>query len=126
MLLGAVALSGCTKPDWIQQTLVTVDVTGVWVGRGGNATLTLEQQGPKVTGSVNALAGYLGRLSGKIEGSVTGDVLQFKQTSGTDPRIEGELSVSGDEMTGRWMVGNFRSTALFQRVSSSPRPASQP
>jgi hypothetical protein len=24
--------SSCAKPDWIQQTLVTVDVTGMWVG----------------------------------------------------------------------------------------------
>jgi len=27
--------SGCAKPDWIQQTLVTVDVTGTWVGSIG-------------------------------------------------------------------------------------------
>jgi hypothetical protein len=24
---------GCAKSDWIQQTLVTADVTGTWVGR---------------------------------------------------------------------------------------------
>jgi len=29
--------SGCAKPDWIQQTLVTVDVTGTWVREGGPA-----------------------------------------------------------------------------------------
>src|SRR5262249_17137357 len=118
--------SGCAKPDWIQQTLVTVDVTGTWVGRGGDATLILEQQGPKVTGSVDVRAGFLGRLSGAIEGSVTGEGFHFKQTSGTDPRVEGEMTVSGDEMIGHWAVGTFRSTAGFQRVSSSPRPASQP
>ena len=24
--------SGCARPDWIEQTLVTVDVTGTWRG----------------------------------------------------------------------------------------------
>jgi hypothetical protein len=27
--------SGCAKPDWIQSTLVTVDVTGTWLGVRG-------------------------------------------------------------------------------------------
>jgi hypothetical protein len=34
-LLIAAALvfaSGCTKTDWIDRTLVTVDVTGTWCG----------------------------------------------------------------------------------------------
>jgi hypothetical protein len=33
-LIAAVLLfsSGCTRPDWIEATLVTVDVTGVWQG----------------------------------------------------------------------------------------------
>jgi len=49
--------SGCAKPDWIQGTLVTVDVTGVWigsVGRGNTSNevrLQLEQQGAKVAHS---------------------------------------------------------------------------
>jgi hypothetical protein len=48
--------SGCAKPDWIQQTLVTVDVTGVWIGSMGKGSITsdvrleLQQQGSKVTG----------------------------------------------------------------------------
>ena len=29
--------SGCAKPDWIEQTLVTVDVTGRWQGSTGTA-----------------------------------------------------------------------------------------
>ncbi len=32
--------SGCAKPDWIQQTLVTVDVTGVWSGELRTRTLS--------------------------------------------------------------------------------------
>ena len=27
--------SGCAKPDWIDGTLVTVDVTGTWTGSVG-------------------------------------------------------------------------------------------
>ena len=41
--------SGCvTRPDWIERTLVTVDVTGVWHGiseaglGGGNVALWLD------------------------------------------------------------------------------------
>jgi hypothetical protein len=31
---------GCARPDWIQSTLVTVDVSGTWVGTltGGGAS----------------------------------------------------------------------------------------
>src|SRR5262252_7311213 len=58
MLVVALSVSGCAKPDWIQQTLVTVDVTGTWVGScagTGQYTIpliemTLEQRGPRVTG----------------------------------------------------------------------------
>jgi hypothetical protein len=28
-------VSGCAKPDWVEQTLVTVDVTGTWVRTEG-------------------------------------------------------------------------------------------
>ena len=28
-------IGGCAKPDWIERTLVTVDVTGTWHGFGG-------------------------------------------------------------------------------------------
>jgi hypothetical protein len=44
-LLATLALgSGCAKPDWIQQTLVTVDVTGTWRStEGGLLQLDLEQ-----------------------------------------------------------------------------------
>jgi len=34
--------SGCAKPDWIQQTLVTVDVTGTWLDTAGKLELNLE------------------------------------------------------------------------------------
>ncbi len=45
MLIAAVLLlsPGCVKqPDWIETTLVTVDVTGVWegTGPGGHQAMT--------------------------------------------------------------------------------------
>ena len=54
--------SGCAQGDWIDRTLVTVDVTGVWTGRTyiPHATsgliidvrLELQQEGPKVKGTI--------------------------------------------------------------------------
>ena len=94
----------CARPDWIQQTLVTADVTGTWQStEGGLLQLELKQQGSKVTGS--ALRRGLpqpmgGNVSGEIEGSVAGDVFRFKQTSGTLAGLEGEMTVNGDEMSG--------------------------
>ena len=94
--------SGCAKPDWIQQTLVTADVTGMWRDTDGTVELKLEQYGPKVTGAMlwrGLQQRY--RVSGAIEGTVAGDVFRFKQTSGTDTTANGEMTVSGDEMSGR-------------------------
>ena len=55
ILVAVLALgSGCAKPDWIDQTLMTVDVTGTWRDSGGTIDLTLEQQGSKVTGSMRS------------------------------------------------------------------------
>src|SRR5262245_13923474 len=48
--------SGCRSSDWIERTLVTVDVTGVWEGNIAYSTwsqevvLVLQQQGARVTG----------------------------------------------------------------------------
>ena len=96
--------SGCAqKGDWIEGTLVTVDVSGVWRGRtdpttsaGGlsmEAELTAEQRGPKVTG-VLVLRGE--RID--IEGTVRGDVFSF---AGPSRRMKAELTVRGDEMSGQ-------------------------
>ena len=30
LMVSLVVSVGCAKPDWIEQTLVTVDVTGTW------------------------------------------------------------------------------------------------
>ena len=128
LVAAALALvSGCAKPDWVQQTLVTVDVTGTWQRAGGNLELKLEQQGAKVTGSMvwrGQSSGPSGTISGAIEGTVAGDLFKFKQTSGTSVGVNGEATVSGDEMTGILNAPNFRGPLLLRRVDSS-RPSSQ-
>jgi len=120
LVAALVFASGCARPDRIDRTLVTVDVTGSWRGRGGNFELALEQHGAKVTGEMVWRGQPVGRLAGVIEGTVSGDVFQFKQTSGTDPRVEGELTVSGDEMTGKlqWF-GRSRDVLIgLQRIAA--------
>src|SRR5262245_17046120 len=126
-LVTTIALaSGCTKPDWIQQTLVTVDVTGTWQSAtGGLIKLMLKQEGAKVTESIDVLGSTSGaRASGSIEGAVAGDVFQFKQVSGGLAPFQGEFAVSGDEMSGTVMGGPAPARPVpvtLQRVSLSSR-----
>jgi len=122
--------SSCAKPDWIQQTLVTADVTGTWVGHGGNLELKLSQQGPKVTGSMvwrglfGTDAGTSGTSSGPVEGSVEGDVFLW-HTAGAIHVSDSQMTVSGDEMSGRVFIGAGSFLVTLRRADSS-RPASQP
>ena len=117
--------SGCVaRPEWIERTLVTVDVTGVWYGVGEQVGilvelyLQLEQRGPKVKGSVRGRgANY--EFEGPIDGSVTGDVFSFTQTNGPS---SGELTVGRDEMAGR-VRGAYRDVPIvIRRVSPVSRP----
>lgn len=134
LVVAALALhgSGCSRPDWIQETLVTVDVTGTWVrSEGGWLELKLEQRGPKVTGTMQLKGGYGGStISGDVEGRVAHDVLRFRQTSGPIVIPEAEMTVSGDEMTGRLpsaAVGlGDRVAVVLRRVDSSRPTMSRP
>jgi hypothetical protein len=95
LLLG----SGCAKSDWIDRTLVTVDVTGTWVGVEGVSTDTsfdLEQQGSTVKGVIRTTGTTQMTSAGPISGTVAGDVFRFRDTRGN---VVGELTVSGDEMS---------------------------
>jgi hypothetical protein len=94
---------GCAqRSDWVEGTLVTVDVTGVWKGRSasmggtsgvtGEFELTLTQRGPKVTGDARIRTLKVG-----IEGIVRGDVFSFSAPGG---RLRAEARVNGDEMSG--------------------------
>ena len=129
-ILAAVTMmcaSGCTThPDWIDRTLVTVDVTGTWHGWaivsnvGSNSPemwLVLKQEGPRATGSVRATAGHSGirPVNGPIEGTLAGDVLSFRLTDGS---LTGEMRVSEDTMTGQIADSPFggRYVVTLQRV----------
>jgi hypothetical protein len=96
----AIALA-CTRNDWIDRTLVTENVTGVWSGSIGESTgfrdvrLELQHEGAKVSGLIRFLPGS---TSAPIGGSVAGDVFTFKDARGS---YSGELTIAGDEMTGR-------------------------
>ena len=70
LLLAALACgSACARSDWIEQTLVTVDVTGTWQSTEGPLfELELEQQGPKVKGVVRIQGFEFGNsMSGPID-----------------------------------------------------------
>jgi hypothetical protein len=103
ILIGTTLLigSGCAKQDWIDRTLVTVDVTGTWGMVEGLSTSTsfeLEQRGSTVKGFIRAgTVATTATISGPIDGTVAGDVFRFRSPRGD---VEGELTVSGDEMTG--------------------------
>jgi hypothetical protein len=122
--------SGCARSDWIERTLVTVDVTGTWYGNVGGSGLSvrgvvfeLEQQGSTVKGFVRFTgAGGPHVTSGPIDGTVAGDVFRFKDQRGG---FEGEVTVSGDEMNGRASITGGREISL-RRVDSSSRPGSPP
>jgi len=143
MLIGATLAvgSGCARSDWIDRTLVTVDVTGTWrgieEGMGREMSFELEQRGSTVKGYIRASSSNLASIEGPIDGTVAGDMFSFRNTRGD---VVGELRVNGDEMTGTMsrsgtgmsgggvgMSGGAgaRPTSL-RRVDSSSRPGSPP
>jgi hypothetical protein len=97
--------SGCAqRSDWVESTLVTVDVTGRWTGQwfgsggGGDFAMTLRQTGPKATGDLERSgAADAHNWNGTIVGTVRGDTLSFGLLDG---RLQGEVIVAGDEMSG--------------------------
>src|SRR5882672_2471257 len=121
-----IVVSGCARPDWIQRTLVTVDVTGTWEGAAtrtgqGAFQLILEQQGSQVKGLLRNFRAACANVVGPIEGTVAGDVFSFKQTNGP---ITGELTVSGDEMSGGGSGCSGRIQLTLRRVNTSSSPTS--
>ena len=125
LLLGAAC---APRRDWIEATLVTVDVSGVWSGDGPNfpgsgvpIVLELTQEGSKVAGSMR-IGGYWGHYGGRVEGRVTGDLFQFSHLSHP---IKGEATVDGDEMKGQLVflsVGEFRLRRVDRSVPTRPQP----
>jgi hypothetical protein len=132
LLLG----SGCaSRPDWIEATLVTVDVTGAWHGTLVNdagyasfVNLTMDQHAARVVGTIRGspFAPSTGALNATLEGTIAGDVLRF---SGLD--FQGEARVDGDEMTGTFVTVDSRSKhggrLSLRRVDrAAPPPVSRP
>jgi hypothetical protein len=84
--------SGCAKTDWIDRTLVTVDVTGTWAGSAGGSSgggippdflFELEQQGSTVKGIMRIPAGGTSQSGSRISpgpmtGTVAGDVFRVQ------------------------------------------------
>jgi hypothetical protein len=116
---------GCARSDWIDRTLVTVDVTGIWeggvAGYGGSFRFDLAQQGSQVKGTVGGLGLGRARSGGRIEGTVAGDVFTFRMP---DTSFVGEMKVSEDEMTGQIAVpqSGARGTLVLRRVGSPTPP----
>jgi len=131
ILMAVLAIgSACTTPpDWIERTLVTVDVTGTWYGASPlqvgttypTLWLELRQVGPKAQGSTRAYLGLSPVLSGPIEGTIAGDVFTFRQTNGP---LTGELTVSGDKLKGE-ILQPRRLPIVLRRADSPARPDSR-
>ena len=133
MLLGILVmfLMGCAQKDWIDRTLVTENVTGAWTGSWGEGNsyrelrLDLRQEGTKVSGVATMLLGgnYGGGNTSRLEGSMAGDVFTFRMLRES---ASGELTVSGDVMSGQivWIYGNRRMS--LRRIDSSSRTESPP
>jgi hypothetical protein len=131
LMLNLVISVGCAKSDWIQSTLVTVDVTGTWRAATGDLELTLQQEGSRITGIMRRTGGSntVVTSEGQIRGAVAGDVVQWQQTGLGDPMgCQGEMTASGDEMTGKvtCAIGAQRSGVFhLRRIDSSPPPRSR-
>ena len=112
--------SACARSDWIERTLVTVDVSGSWYGTIKASTtqqvwLDLKQEGAKVSGSILFKPDQSTNSSGPIEGTISGDILRYKLVRGSSYV---ELTVSGDEMNG---VVAGRAISLQRSASALPR-----
>jgi hypothetical protein len=88
--------------------------------------LSLEQEGSQVKGRIRHVGPATACVSGAgpLEGNVAGDVFSFKQTNAS---ISGEMTVSGDEMSGRGAGPCGRFNLTLRRVNggsgqTSPKP----
>jgi len=91
LLIATTLETGCAKPDWIDRTLVTVDVTGTWSGYStgsgsysGELLFELEQRGSTVKGDMRLGRGNqaLGAGEASLTGSAAGDVFRFSTARG--------------------------------------------
>ena len=104
-----VGCAGCARqPDWIESTLVTVDVSGEWAGstlagsNPGTIEMTLQQAGQKVTGEAQYSGWNAAQFpNGPVSGMVSGDVLRLVTLDG---RRRFFFRADGDTMQGYVLV----------------------
>jgi len=128
LLLGIslVLLVACARQDWIDRTLVTENVTGVWSGSmegspfSPRVELELRQQGAKVTGvmKVPPTGTYSFGSAVPIDGNVAGDVFTFRDQRGIYSR---ELTVGGDDMAGQILGQYGKRRASLPRETTGPQ-----
>jgi hypothetical protein len=92
--------SGCASSQGALEA-PTIDVTGQWIGTNGSRylSLTLKQVGARVEG--DQVVGGAAAASGVLTGEVSANRLNYVTRSG----YGGDLTVSGEEMTGRSISG---------------------
>ena len=103
LLLVAVLATGCATGSAVPPGVL--DVTGVWQGTWnggaigvGRVDLTLEQRETRVTGKLSITGVQaISATDGPVEGRVSGSTFSFAQPDGV---VQGEMMVTGDEMTG--------------------------
>jgi hypothetical protein len=119
--------SGCARGDWIERTLLTVNVTGVWYGELRTAvqrmelSIDLRQEGPAVEGSLlgkGFVPVLLRDVPGRVEGTVRGQAFEVRRTDGP---LRAEMTVTGDEMTGRADTGFGPGEVFLRRVHPPDR-----
>jgi hypothetical protein len=102
------ALSGCATTVSTTRQAPAVDVSGVWSGTwhggggGGDMSFSLKQTGAEVSGAV-VIPGWA-QNSGPLVGTVAGNVFSYRTTATTPGG--GELTVTGDQMSGVGVHGN--------------------
>lgn len=115
--------------------LFAADVTGVWkfdfesqIGHQ-NYTLTLKQEGAKVTGKANSEVSERKREAELLEGKVEGDVISFVemlefQENQIRITYSGRISATGDEIKFTREVGDFAKEEVVARRDASGSAAS--
>jgi enterochelin esterase-like enzyme len=106
--------------------LVAADVTGTWKSEFDSQighqdyTFTFKQEGGKLTGKANSVAGDRKREAELKEGKVDGDAISFFETLNIQEReirisYAGKLSANGNEIKFTRQVGDFGTAEIVAR-----------
>src|SRR5579864_3339038 len=105
---------------------IAFDVTGTWKSEFDSQighqtyTFTFKQDGGKLTGKANSVAGDRKREAELMAGKVDGDSISFFETLNIQEReiritYTGKLSANGNEIKFTRQVGDFGSTEIVAR-----------